>query len=724
MNRTALLLLATILITISCKKKLTIQDIAGPYPTIEPDSAIDVFWGKTVIDPYRNLENLEDSVVMSWYKDQNMYFDTIISHITGSDSLKAELNLYYKDYAHWINFPRPVGKKTFYGGYSLEKYAYNLNYMSSIKDSAIIIFDVDSLNKVYNEFYVINYYEPSPNGDYIAFGMSPWGSEQDVIHIIEVETKKLLPDRLKHAWLGNPQWLPDGSGFFYQEYIKSKDNDGSKIRSKCVKLHLLRTAQARDKEILSISGSPQIEIHDLDVPFIYVYPESDLLLAALDHGTDSYSALYYAKLTNVLSKSSNNIEWTQLFYQVDKVTNYGLVEHTLYYLTFNNNPNGSIKKLQIENPSNVQTLLESGDNVLSDMVLNREGIFTTSLENGTHFLKFIDFKDHEVKNIKLPSIGTLKIRPEFVAPPFYQNSNDLFFTFNSWNADNQILLYNMENNKVEAANLVPKGKYSEMENLRFKQVEVKSHDGTLVPLTIVYADQTKFDGLAPTILKAYGFFNISNTPEYSKERRAWFNKGGIYAVAHVRGGGEKGEDWYRGGYKATKPNSWKDLIACAEYLIENNYTSSEKLAVTGGSAGAITVGRAIIEKPKLFKAAVISVGDLNVLRREEAASNSAIVEYGTVNDSIEFGYLYNMDVYQNLNENEHYPSILFTIGLNDPRVAPWASGKAAAYMQRYNRDNIVLLKASNDGHSSAFYSYDAYAFLLWQLGYEGFELKQ
>jgi len=213
-------------------------------------------------------------------------------------------------------------------------------------------------------------------------------------------------------------------------------------------------------------------------------------------------------------------------------------------------------------------------------------------------------------------------------------------------------------------------------------------------------------------------------PEFSRNRLAWFAHGGIYAVAHVRGGGEKGDKWYKGGFKATKPNSWKDLIACAEFLIKNKYSSSPKLAIIGGSAGGITIGRAITEQPGLFKAAVIYAGTLNPVRMENSFNTSTVTEYGTVKDSLEFQYLYNMDPYLHIREGITYPSVLFTAGLNDARVAPWQPGKAIAKMQQVSKgNNIVLFRVAGTGHFDYPSDADVYSFLFWQLGNPDFKLK-
>jgi prolyl oligopeptidase len=261
-------------------------------------------------------------------------------------------------------------------------------------------------------------------------------------------------------------------------------------------------------------------------------------------------------------------------------------------------------------------------------------------------------------------------------------------------------------------------------DLTVEEIEVPSYDGVKVPLSIIYKKGIKLDGKNPTLIDAYGAYGISMKPYFNRNRLMWFKNGGIYAMAHVRGGGEKGDNWYKGGFKSTKSNCWKDLIACSEYLIKNKYTSSQNIAVTGSSAGGITVGRAITERPELFKVAVIYVGLLNTVRIENTSNLSVAAEFGTVKDSLEFKYLLDMDTYHHIHKGVNYPSILFTAGLNDFRVPVWQIAKAAAKMQEVSKgENLILLRIEDKGHFNYPSEADVYSFLFWQLGHPDFKWK-
>jgi prolyl oligopeptidase len=258
------------------------------------------------------------------------------------------------------------------------------------------------------------------------------------------------------------------------------------------------------------------------------------------------------------------------------------------------------------------------------------------------------------------------------------------------------------------------------------ETEVPSHDGVKVPLSIVYRKGLKKDGNHPLLLDGYGAYGITYDPNFSPTRLAWLERGGVFAVAHVRGGGEYGEDWHQAGQKATKPNTWKDFIACAEYLVREGYTSPEHLAGTGGSAGGILIGRAITERPDLFRAAVPRVGAMNALRAEHEPGGPAnIPEFGTTAREEEFQALQEMDAVAHVKDGVRYPAVLLTSGINDSRVEPWQPAKMTATLQEHGTpDRPVLLRVAFDaGHGMGLTkdqrvaeTADIYSFLLWQLG--------
>jgi len=264
-----------------------------------------------------------------------------------------------------------------------------------------------------------------------------------------------------------------------------------------------------------------------------------------------------------------------------------------------------------------------------------------------------------------------------------------------------------------------------------EEVKAKSADGTMVPLSIIHQRGMAIDGSHPTWLTGYGAYGITEDPAFHPTWLAFLERGGVFAVAHVRGGGEYGEDWHNGGRKLTKQHTIDDFLGCAQYLIENKYTSAAKLAGEGTSAGGVTIGGAITQRPELFAAALIRVGDSDSLRSELMASGPAnIPEFGTVKEPGGFKALYAMDAYQHVKANTPYPAILLTTGVNDPRVAPWQAAKMAARLQASTTSGRpVLLRVDYDaGHGMGSTKSqrdeelaDEIAFLFWQFGVPQFQ---
>jgi prolyl oligopeptidase len=266
-----------------------------------------------------------------------------------------------------------------------------------------------------------------------------------------------------------------------------------------------------------------------------------------------------------------------------------------------------------------------------------------------------------------------------------------------------------------------------------EEVEVKGHDGVMIPLSIIYKKGIKKDGSNACLLDGYGAYGYSASPYFSVMENSLAVRGVVIAMPHIRGGSEKGEEWYKAGYKTTKPNTWKDFISCAEYLISKGYTSAAKLAGTGTSAGGILISRAITDRPDLFAAAICNVGCANAMRMEFGANGPVNVpEFGTVKDSVECKSLYEMDGMQHVVPGTKYPAVICVAGWNDPRVAPWEPGKLAAALQNASASGKpVLLKVNYDnGHFTedkdvTYANFaDQFSFVLWQCGHPDFQMNK
>src|SRR3954467_2487231 len=325
--------------------------------------------------------------------------------------------------------------------------------------------------------------------------------------------------------------------------------------------------------------------------------------------------------------------------------------------------------------------------------------------------------------MKLPASGTIDVN----CPDFRTNACIVIAT--SWTQPTTLYDFDAEKDTFTKSIFNTAVSYPGFENLVTEEVEVPGHDGAMIPLSIIHRKDLKLDGSASAILEGYGAYGISTTPGFNV-RRSIALHGVVLASAHVRGGSEKGESWYKAGYKTTKPNTWKDFISCAEYLVKKGYTSPAKLSGTGTSAGGILITRAITERPDLFRAAICNVGCANALRMEFSANGPVNTpEFGTVKDPVECKALAEMDGVLHVKKGVKYPAVMGVGGWNDPRVTAWEPGKFVAALQAASISaNPVLMKANYENGLSAekklvtFKTFASQsAFLLWQTGHKDFQ---
>ena len=308
----------------------------------------------------------------------------------------------------------------------------------------------------------------------------------------------------------------------------------------------------------------------------------------------------------------------------------------------------------------------------------------------------------------------------------------ILFGLTSWTKAPKIFEYIPKDNRVADTKLQPLGAFDEPAEVESKETRAPGYDGTLVPLSLIYKKGIKLDGSHPTLLEGYGAYSITIDPEFNPRYLAWIEQGGVLAFAHVRGGGEYGEEWHKSGMLQNKPNTWRDFIACAEYLIKQGYTSSAKLAGQGGSAGGILIGRAFTERPELFAAAISDVGLSDMIRDMFSPDGPLNVpEYGDLKDQQGFQNLFEISAYYHVKDGVHYPAVMITTGMNDPRVVPWEPGKMAARLQAATASGKpVLLRVDyHGGHGTIGgtktqaeeLAADKWSFLLWQFGVPAYQ---
>ena len=406
----------------------------------------------------------------------------------------------------------------------------------------------------------------------------------------------------------------------------------------------------------------------------------------------------------------------------------GFDQDSFLFMSAKNSSNFEIFQTSIKNghPDQAVTLVKEKQNeILGTFQLTTDGIYFTSTQNGVDCKLYV-LKGGIESEIQLPTIsGYITISTK---GPDYP---DVWISTMGWL--NDLIRYKYNKYRFEEENLSDKAKYPEFDHFIIKELLVPSHDGTEVPLSIIHKKDIQLNGQHPTLLSGYGAYGISYSPRFSPSILTWVEEGGILCFAHVRGGGEKGDQWYQAGKKTTKPNTWKDLIACTEYMIHQGYTSKRKTAIYSGSAGGILVGRAMTERPDLFAVVISRVGVMNALRQEEMPSGpSNAKEFGTSKDPIECKALIEMDAYLHIKKDTKYPATLITAGMNDPRVAAWQPGKFAAKLQRLNCSNkpIIFKVDYESGHgknntkSKNLEQWaNIFSFALWQTGQVKYRLS-
>lgn len=706
---------------------------AWQYPATKTVDVRENLWGREIKDPYRWLEDIKNPEVETWFKTQAEYTNTQLAKIPGQGKLISELktldNLQSASYM-------PVAKA---GG----KYFYQkklpggqisiLYYRQGASGKEMLLFDPQK----YIDGKTMNYYmQVSSDGSSVILNLSEAGTETGDVRVIDVTTGKLLPDILPHSG----GWFA-GSSNNEILYLESKNydvHDTANAFDVPCKLHVLGTPVASDMLIASSQKNPDL-LSRSEFPYVSLFGNCPYMFLR-PSSVERNLTIYYAPASEL---KSGNIHWKPLTTKADEVRQFFPRGIDFYFLTTKGNSNFKIATTNLENPdmANATTIAEGDDDwkILSFDQAKDYLIYNKS-KNGLIVKPYAyEFKTGKLSEINVPLKGNV------YGAAFSSNmygfgeaapgeDNEILLINSGWTIPVNFYCYDLQSKKLNADIFFVKYNYPNLDNIVYEEVEVPSHDGALVPLSILY-DKTKLkkDGSNVCLMLGYGAYGMTFGPYFDATDLPLLNRGTVIVTAHIRGGGEKGNDWYLAGKKTTKPNTWKDFNACAEYLIKNKYTSPDKFGISGGSAGGILIGRAITERPDLYRVAIPKVGCLNALRMEFSPNGPGnIPEFGTVKDSVEFCALLEMDAYQHIREGVKYPAQLITTGFNDPRVESYIPAKFAAKMQMNNgSQNPVFFDVNYAGGHFGGSTMDErfvqtakeYAFLLWQCGHPEFQIR-
>ncbi|MGB8657034.1 MAG: prolyl oligopeptidase family serine peptidase [Candidatus Zixiibacteriota bacterium] len=695
--------------------------VAAQVPPTPKQPVVDVYFGKQVTDNYRWLENIKDKPVQDWFKTQHDYTDSILSRIPGRDSLIQTL-LYYNSLrsASYSDITRKAGRY-FYKKTLPNEIVGKLYYREAETGKEILLYDAGLNDK--GQPQSITFFVPSEDGKTIAFGIATGGAEISTMCIMDVDSKKLYPEKIYPTW-GDCSWSPDSKSFIYTP-MNSGDNTSMNLLLDTRSMyHIVGTDTSADKELFSRKKYPALGAKPEDECIVGYTEDYRYIIAYLSTVCNDLNC-FYAPATELLNPMIN---WKRLFKKEDHVTSFVARGDDIYLLTYTNAPQYKILKTSFGNVdvSTASTIIPEGKDKIDNMSRCKDYLYYKTTDGINSHLYRYGFSADKIDEIPLPFSGSAGVSP------FDIKTNDALVFVTSWTIPYTAFDYLPAKNGITKSAFNTAPAYPGVEDIVVEEREVPSHDGVMVPLSLMYNKHLKKDGSAICYMTGYGAYGYSATPYLSILSLALLNKGVIVAETHPRGGSEKGENWYKAGYKLTKPNTWKDFIACGEYLVKNRYTSPQHLIGEGTSAGGILIGRAITERPDLFAAAISNVSGSNALRAENSPNGpDNVPEFGTVKDSAECMALYEMDAFQHVKEGTAYPAVICVAGMNDPRVSAWEPGKFAAALQNATSSGKpVLLKVNYDnGHFTedkkvTFGNFASmYAFALWQAGHPDFQPK-
>lgn len=683
-----------------------------PPPKARVDVVVDDYHGHKIGDPYRWLEDAHSSETQQFVAEQNTYSQQMLDAIPGREKLRSRLEQLLS--IGRIEAPEPAGNYYFYEkreGQQNQPIIYVREGLNG-KDRALI--DVNSLAP--DGTIALDWWYPSHDGKYVAYGTSPNGSEISTLQIIETATGKLLPEKIWRTRAASLAWLPDNSGFYYTRYPRPGDVPaGQELYNRHVFFHKLGSTDNTDG-----LKDPQIFGDGLDQtywPNVTLSNDGKWLLVSVEEGW-TRSELHLKNVTDPKS------EFVPVAAGKEFVYNAEVLDGQLYITTNEDAPRYHVFKVSCAAPqrTNWKEIIPQGDSVIENPARIIAGrLFVQYLRNASSALSVYDLQGKHIADAPMPMLGSLTGR---VGGDW--TSKEAFFAFHS---------YAMP---PTAYRVSPEGKVSEFQRIQsdvdpaqyvVKQVRFNSKDGTSIPMFIVHKKGLALSGTNPTVLSGYGGFNLARTPFFDRSAMlVLLEHGGIYADVQLRGGNEFGEEWHRAGMLDKKQNVFDDFIAAAEYLIAQKYTDKNHLAIQGGSNGGLLMGAALTQRPDLFRAVVCQVPLLDMLRYQRfQIAKLWIPEYGSADDPKQFDWIYAYSPYQHVKQGATYPAIFFMTADSDTRVDPMHAKKMTALLQAQaanGPDRPILLRVDTKaGHGIGKPigklledDLDIWSFVFWQLG--------
>jgi prolyl oligopeptidase len=678
--------------------------------------------GVTVRDPYRYMENLADPEVKAWMLAQGEWARAVLDRIEGRDALQRRLQ----------EIDAGMGDARF----GIQRIAsgalfYKLRKRGAPQDKLAmreradaperVLVDPDEDARRTGVPHAINWYLPSWDGRYIAYGQSAGGSEDATMYVLDLQTGRKVGEPVTRVPEGGVSWLPDSRRIAFNRLRKLTAEDAATETYLDTAVHILRVGDAADqaRAVLGPAVTRNLGLNRLDNGRLLFAPGSPWVVAATNDTTQREGSVFVARVADL---DGGAVPWQRIASFEDHLVELDLRGNELFYRTKVDAPRFRVMKLDLRQPELGRASLVAQppeDGLIEGFELGRRDVLVQVRRGASIGLRVHAPGDALGRAVPLPFAG---------AAGFVQDlahaHGDFYYSLNGWTQPPR--WFRLSGMRSHALPMFDRTAPAGLPDVEVRDVLVPSHDGVKVPMTVLHRKGLARDGSNPALLVGYGSYGLSETAGFRSQLIPWLEQGGVVAVANVRGSGVYGDPWRMAGARASKPNTWKDAIACGQFLVDQGYASPRTLAVTGGSAGGIFAGRAVTDAPQLFAAAVIHVGLLDAIRAEDSANGiTNISEFGTVKDPAGFRSLLEMSTLHQVRDGTPYPAVMFVHGLNDPRVDAWHSAKTAARMQAATASGrpVLLRVDAQDGHGMGSTRAqvrsiwaDQTSFLLWQLG--------
>jgi len=694
------LLLIALMTPIAC------QDSGPPlpaeYPQAQRGTHTDDYFGTSVADPYRWMEDVESPEVTAWVEAQNAIAEPFLGGIPGHEGIKTRLTELW-NYERF-GIPWKDGGLFFFtrnDGLQNQDVVY---VTESLEGEPRVLLDPNTFSE--DATIALAGMSVRPDGRYVAYSTSDGGTDWNSWHVMDIALGEELEDLVSFTKFTGASWLPNGNGFFYSRHPLGGDGEGDGQAQVQVYFHTVGTAQDADDPVF------QVEDSESQNPYGTVTEDGRYLIIDLFEGYDA-NAVYYRDLgapgggvVRLLA------EWDALY------TFIGNDGPRFFFHTNKDAARNRVIAIDIGDPGRILEVIPEAEETLESASYVGGFFVGQYLRDAASMVRIFDGDGSVVREVALPGIGS--------AAGFGGHADDplTFFSFQSYTVPPTIFSYDLETGGMDVfRETVVDFNPADYET---HQLFYSSRDGTRVPMFVTHKTGLEMNGENPTLLYAYGGFNISETPYFASSRLVWLEMGGVFVSANIRGGGEYGEAWHLAGTKTQKQNVFDDFISAAEYLIDEGFTSPEKLAIQGGSNGGLLVGATITQRPELFAAALPAVGVLDMLRYHTASLNARqwSSDYGLSENEEEFNALYAYSPYHNVREGVCFPPTLVTTADRDDRVVPWNSFKFGAALQHAQgcRNPILIRVETRAGHGAGKPTWmrieeiaDAWAFLKWSL---------